>query len=484
MAEITLVAGDIFPVLDFVSQPVSSSFATQTFGISQSVVCVPTNNSPTQSLALSQSVSLNKTLNLSLAQYLPINSIGRRVKERSVSNLLSVSGSAYRTLPISVVSQLNLVQELSFVRGCTNTLTINQTVGLNVSKIQSISQSLGLGNYTVALIDGNWQFTGLYTPIDILSYDPSKLQIPPVATHKVQLISDTEVLEYDIVDYGDQDRIEHTRISRRTRNEELIIYRDPVWPKTETLKFKLIDLSADQGKRTLDFLSSNLATTIRLTDWIGVRWSGIIVNPDAQLTQNIMDQSCGSGRYEINLEFQGEQLAGYIKELSVSQVLPLSQYTAFRTDEASNALVLSQNVVVQTVFNRNANSTFIIDQITVRTSFESLNQTLTIGQSVVDNEIFNRSNTSTVTFTQVAANIYERSISNTLVINQSVVNTYERSLTNTITFNQSTANTYERSLISTLTFSQTATVVQTFNLLLEDGTYLLLEDNTNTLEEL
>lgn len=522
MAEITLVAGDIFPVLDFVSQPVSSSFATQTFGISQSVVCVPTNNSPRQSLALSQSVSLNKTLNLSLAQYLPTNSVGRRVKERSVSNLLSISGSAYRTLPVSVISQLNLVQELSFVRGCTNTLTINQTVGLNISKVQSISQSLGLGSYTVALIDGNWQFTGLYTPIDILAYDPSKLQIPPVATHKVQLISDTEVLEYDIVDYGDQDRIEHTRISRRTRNEELIIYRDPIWPKTETLKFKLIDLSADQGKRTLDFLSSNLAATIRLTDWIGVRWSGVIVNPDAQLTQNIMDQDCGSGRYEINLEFQGEQLTGYIKELSVSQVLALSQYTSVRTDEANNILVFSHNVDVQTVFNRAANNTFVINQATVRTAFESLNQSLIINQAVVDNEIFNRSNTSTVTFNQSTTNTYERSLTNTitfsqtavktvdesisnaLTINQSVVdneifsrsltntitfnqstaNTYNRSLTNTITFNQSTANTYERSLISTLTFSQTATVVQTFNLLLEDGSYLLLEDNTNTLEEL
>jgi hypothetical protein len=464
--------------------------------------------------------------------------VGRRVKERSVSNLLSVSGSAYRTLPVSVVSQLNLAQELSFVRGCTSTLTISQTVGLNVSKVQSISQSLGLGSYTVALIDGNWQFTGLYTPIDILAYDPSKLQIPPVATHKVQLISDTEVLEYDIVDYGDQDRIEHTRISRRTRNEELIIYRDPVWPKTETLKFKLIDLSADQGKRTLDFLSSNLAATIRLTDWIGVRWSGIIVNPDAQLTQNIMDQDCGSGRYEINLEFQGEQLAGYIKELSISQVLTLNQYTSVRTDEASNVLVFSHNVAVQTVFNRTTNNTFVINQATVRTAFESLNQSLIIGQAVVDNEIFNRSNTSTVTFSQSAvntysrsvsstltisqvavktvdesvsntitfnqstintysrsltntitfnqstANTYDRSLTNTLTFNQSTVNIYDRSLTNTLTFNQSTVNTYSRSLISTLTFSQTATAIQVFNLLLEDDSYLLLEDNTNTLEEL
>lgn len=501
MAEITLVVEDIFPALDFVSQPVASSFATQTFTVSQSVTCVSTNQSKSQSLNLVQSVSLNKRLNESLTHFLPISSEGRRVKEHSVSNLFSISSNAYRTLPQSVANELFFSQTVSNVRGCTNALALEQTLVLNISKIQSLSQTLNLGNYTVALIDGNWQFTGVYTPVDVLSYDPSQLQTPPVANHKVQLISDTEVLEYDIVDYGDQDTIEHTRISRRTRNEELIIFRDPVWPKTETLKFKLTDLSDTQGKQTLAFLAKNLAATVRLTDWIGVRWSGVIVNPETQLVQSIRDQECGSGRYDIEIEFQGEQLAGYIKELSVVHLLALSQHTAFRTDEASNTFVISQAVSVNTVFSKNTSNTLTFNQIVVRTVFETLNQTLSLSQSVVDNEIFNRSVSSTFTINQLTGSTYGRSVSNTLTINQSVVNTYERSVSNTLTINQSAVNTYdqsvsntftinqsavntyERSLISTLTFSQTATVIQVFNLLLEDGTYLLLEDNTNTLEE-
>ena len=328
MAIITLVTENIFPIAQsvIVTRPDTLHIEPvfQTLELTQSVEVVTTSPFTDHELILVQDVAVNKVLNQSVTSFLSLNSNGVRVKEFAVSNLLSLVQAAYKVLPEELAQTLTFTQSVAVTRGTLNTFTIVQTVVVNIVKVISITHTVAFDDGVTALLDNNWQFTGVFTPVDIADYDPSSLNLPPVPASPipVQFIGGPYSLIFGNVDFGDSDVIEHTRINRRARGENLIVYRDPRWPRTETLKFKLTDLSASQGKSILEFINFNLAQQIKFSDWIGVRWIGVIVNPETQLVQPGRDLGC-SGRYEIEIEFQGEQV-GYTNNLTAGNTLTLS----------------------------------------------------------------------------------------------------------------------------------------------------------------
>lgn len=86
-------------------------------------------------------------------------------------------------------------------------------------------------------------------------------------------------------DFENVDRIEVSRISRKTRGGDLVIYRDPAWPTTRSFDLKFSFLSEIQTRNLLRFLDQSLGQNIVLVDWEGRSWTGIITTPLAEVTQ-------------------------------------------------------------------------------------------------------------------------------------------------------------------------------------------------------
>jgi hypothetical protein len=124
---------------------------------------------------------------------------------------------------------------------------------------------------------------------------------------KIQLNFGALSLVLSVPAFGDTDSNEQTRINRETRNGDLIIFHDPQWPVIEKLTYKLPYLSQIQCKQYLSFIHTSLGQNVTLIDHNNIGWVGIIVNPDAAVTQTGRND-IGCGGFETELQFEGSRI--------------------------------------------------------------------------------------------------------------------------------------------------------------------------------
>lgn len=497
MAVYILSTGDVLIMQSFQSFTYPDGFSVQQVGQSldfaQIVNVTTTNNSSHQQLMLQQNVAVNRLSQLSATNQLGLVSRGVKTKDFFTGNLLVFSQVGVKVLPQDLSHVFTINQSVDVNRGLNNLLTLIQTVTVNQVKLNSIVHTLTFVQGSFGIIDSNWQFVAVAEPSLITDYDPSTLAIPPIpiAPLPTILVGGNNALSFNIVEYGDSEKLEHTRVSRRTIGEELIIFRDDRWPKTETLKFKLVDISASQGKGLLNFIEENLAQQIKLSDYLGVRWIGVITNPETSLIQSGRDQGC-SGRYDIEIEFQGTQV-GYTTSQTAFNVM------VFNTDvEANDNDPLTRSVfqtftiehiaTENSIFNRSLNADLTFAEIAVENQVfnRSLSGTLTFIETPSDNQIFNRSTSETLTFSQTSTEnqVFNRSANNVLTFIEVVSNNHNSNCSSNnvfvITETPSENQIFNRSTSNTLTFSETATEtnVYTLGILLETGdpNFILTED--------
>lgn len=101
-------------------------------------------------------------------------------------------------------------------------------------------------------------------------------------------------------DFGDTDVVEARRIQRKSRGGDLIMFRDPQWPKTETLTFEFSFLSRLVLLQLLEFIKDTLGQDVLLTDYNGREYTGIITTPSEELAQ------AGRDNYTAKFSFQVE----------------------------------------------------------------------------------------------------------------------------------------------------------------------------------
>lgn len=101
-------------------------------------------------------------------------------------------------------------------------------------------------------------------------------------------------------DFGDTDVIESRRIQRKNRGGDLILFRDPIWPRTETLNFEFSFLSKLQLNQLLLFIEETLGQEITLVDYNGRSYNGIITTPSGELSQ------AGREDFKAKFSFQVE----------------------------------------------------------------------------------------------------------------------------------------------------------------------------------
>jgi hypothetical protein len=107
-------------------------------------------------------------------------------------------------------------------------------------------------------------------------------------------------------EFGNKDRLQFNRISRETRGGTLIVFADPMWPKTQTLVLTFAALRPDQAFNLQRFMETYLGLEIGLTDWEGRQWTGVITNPNDPVVQD------SKYSYTASLAFEGQLVSDLV----------------------------------------------------------------------------------------------------------------------------------------------------------------------------
>lgn len=140
---------------------------------------------------------------------------------------------------------------------------------------------------------------------------PTPSVTPPTIGSRINVVltfpffSPTTTLTLPNPEFGDIHNIDMTQINRQTRNNDLIVYRDPIWPRLEKLNLRWAYLTGQQGNDLLGFYFASFGKVVGFKDWFDRQWQGLIINPSSDFTQPI-DRGCGA--VTAILEFEGELL--------------------------------------------------------------------------------------------------------------------------------------------------------------------------------
>jgi len=86
-------------------------------------------------------------------------------------------------------------------------------------------------------------------------------------------------------EWGDTESLEYTRVNRRTRGGDLIIFRDENWPKAQLFRLTF-SLLKDEKEKVFNLIRRSLGKNIIFTDHEGYSWTGIITNPETPITKD------------------------------------------------------------------------------------------------------------------------------------------------------------------------------------------------------
>lgn len=118
--------------------------------------------------------------------------------------------------------------------------------------------------------------------------------------------SPTLTLDLRNPEFGNQERVNFSRISRKSRAGTPIIFFNEIWPTEDLLFWTFIDISEAKKDLYKTFIAASLGKEIKLTDFETHIWKGIIQNPSNEIVCDKKADACNNGRYTIVFEFLGE----------------------------------------------------------------------------------------------------------------------------------------------------------------------------------
>lgn len=92
-----------------------------------------------------------------------------------------------------------------------------------------------------------------------------------------------------------------SRIQTLSRGNTLVVYRDPIWPKSTILNWAFEGLTGDEAEACLAFSKLTCGKIIKLTDYESRVLRGILTNPRNPISQE--RNSCRG--YTWKMDFQG-----------------------------------------------------------------------------------------------------------------------------------------------------------------------------------
>ena len=255
----------------------------------------------------------NSTINVTVAETVDFRETAGRVFEVTVSESIGFEEAGAKENKEVVQDVLAFSQTLAAgkSKGVYETLGLTQTIEIHGIFSRPVSESLGLQQACTCWIDGPRRFDRQYYPFvgdGANSPTPPSLALnAPLEgiTAPFQLVypaagAVTDSCTLRAPNLGNRDRLGFNRINRETRGGTLVVFADPIWPKTQTLVLSFSGLRRSEGLDLLDFLSVHLGQEIGLIDWESRYWRGIVT----ATTDPVVEDSHDS--FSVNFEFEGE----------------------------------------------------------------------------------------------------------------------------------------------------------------------------------
>ncbi len=249
----------------------------------------------------------------------------------------------------------------------TSTLEITQAGSLTIDRVLSTISTLELQqSITYTLIIGTTKcqyspFVGDASTPDLPTPPSAEIDGPMVGIQvPFQLVypstgpvSDSVALKTP--NLGNKDRLGFQRVIREARGGTLIVYADPIWPKTETLVLTFSGLLKVEAYELLAFIDDHLGLEVGLIDWEHRFWRGVIVKPDEPIIEDKFDS------FTVNFEFQGELDSAWNPQV----VPPNLRYSATRSSQQDGYYVPIEPQIPVTpeildYYDAEADSTIII----------------------------------------------------------------------------------------------------------------------------
>jgi len=247
----------------------------------------PVNKIITDDLGLESRV--NRTITISVSQPMSLTDVGRRF--------------------LGALDTLDLIQTVLVGKnrgGVEDILSIVETIGLLSILTRSVADPLSLSQSVTYSLLGTCDLLD-YTPYVGSSTDsefPPPSTTPPVLgdgtlTLTFPFAAPTTTLILRNPEFDNTERLAFNRIIRESRGGSLAVFADPIWPKEDVLIFTITGLRPQKLDALRTFLLDSVGKEIGLLDWENRQWKGIILNPDAAMSEP------GRGDRTISLEFEG-----------------------------------------------------------------------------------------------------------------------------------------------------------------------------------
>ena len=131
------------------------------------------------------------------------------------------------------------------------------------------------------------------SPVTLVARDTVLIQYP--------YTSPTHTLELRNPGFNDKLVIQKSRIYRVSRGNDLIVYRDQIWPKARIINYAFEGLTQTQAEDALTFYEVSLGKYIKLTTYESLVYKGIILNPNNPISKETK-HDCS---YTLKFDFQG-----------------------------------------------------------------------------------------------------------------------------------------------------------------------------------
>lgn len=213
-----------------------------------------------------------------------------------VFNVLNIFQSLTRPSYEIVEQSLALSQSILLQRGYgpSQSLSLTQTAAKILIKSPSIVSDLILiGRVNVYKMDKTFTLQAEPSP-------PAPVLVNGKEKNYVYFLAGSTTITLPRPEIGNTKRLDFTRINRRSRGGDLIVFRDPSWPKTITLALTFNWLKETDKTVLFQFMLDNLGKEVEYRDHYGKVWDGFIMTPTAQVTRE------SKNNRTITLEFQGQ----------------------------------------------------------------------------------------------------------------------------------------------------------------------------------
>jgi len=238
---------------------------------------------------------------------LGLSQLAGRARPQSVTSTLSLTGAAFRRQEVQ--STLSLVQTVAGGEGIdlsTQNVNLSHVVLVNAAFLRSFLHNNFLQQSLTYFIDNScarkeynrYQGEG----------EGDGIEEKPLLFNSDFVLESLSgpklIVRLRSPEMDDRDRSGFNRVNRETRGGELNVFSDPAWPNINTLLVTITALKQTKIEELQEFLLTTLGQQIKLQDWKGRSWAGVITTPGDVATEDERNA------WTMSFEFEGEPYEG------------------------------------------------------------------------------------------------------------------------------------------------------------------------------